>query len=64
MLVLTRKVGETVVVAHNGETLELQVVDVSRGEIRIGFSAPLSFQIRRSELPPLEMVGGRVNEVA
>jgi carbon storage regulator len=48
MLVLSRKVGERIVI---GETVVVQVLAVRRGQIRLGISAPASVSIRREELP-------------
>ena len=46
MLVLSRKVGETVCV---GDDVEVFIVDVSRGRVKLGFRAPLATPIRRAE---------------
>jgi carbon storage regulator len=48
MLVLSRKVGEKIVI---GDTVVVQVLAVRRGQIRLGISAPPSVSIRREELP-------------
>ena len=48
MLVLSRKVGERIVI---GDTVVVQVLAVRRGQIRLGISAPVSVSIRREELP-------------
>ena len=47
MLVLTRKIGEMIRI---GEEIELVVVDVSRGRVKLGFAGPRSIRVRRSEL--------------
>jgi carbon storage regulator len=46
MLVLTRKIGETIEI---GTEIEVKVVDVKRGEVRIGIKAPDTFRISRGE---------------
>ncbi len=46
MLVLTRKVGETIEI---GTDIEIKVVDVKRGEVRIGIKAPDTIHISRGE---------------
>ena len=46
MLVLTRKVGETIEI---GTEIEVKVVDVKQGQVRIGIKAPESFTISRGE---------------
>jgi len=46
MLVLSRKIGEAVLV---GKDVEVFVVNVSRGRVKLGFRAPLATAIRRVE---------------
>jgi len=48
MLVLSRKVGQTIVI---GEDLVLQVVKVQGGRVKIAIQASPSLKIRRGELP-------------
>jgi carbon storage regulator len=48
MLVLSRKIGERIVI---GENVVVQVLAVRRGQIRLGITAPSSVSIRREELP-------------
>ncbi len=47
MLVLTRKLGESIVIAGN---IEVQVVEVEGSRVRLGITAPREVRIRRSEL--------------
>lgn len=47
MLVLTRKVGESVVI---GEDIYCTVVDYRHGEVRLAFDAPKSIPIHRDEI--------------
>ena len=47
MLVLSRKVGESLRI---GEDIELVILDVNRGQVRIGIEAPKTTNIVRSEL--------------
>lgn len=47
MLVLSRKVGESLRI---GEDIELVILDVNRGQVRIGIDAPKTTNIVRSEL--------------
>jgi carbon storage regulator len=47
MLVLTRRVGERVVI---GETIVMTVVEVNGGRVRLGIEAPRDVPIRREEL--------------
>ena len=46
MLVLSRKIGETIRI---GEGLELVVLDVHRGRVKLGFAGPRDISIRRGE---------------
>jgi carbon storage regulator len=50
MLVLSRKVGEKLVI---GDGVVVQVLGFRRGQIRLGIQAPPSVHIRRGELPEL-----------
>jgi carbon storage regulator len=47
MLVLTRKLGESVCV---GQDVEVFVVGVSRGRVKLGFRAPSDVAIQRAEV--------------
>lgn len=47
MLVLSRKVGERVMV---GEDLVITVIRVDRDKVRLGFSAPSAVSILREEV--------------
>ena len=47
MLVLSRKIGECVCI---GNDIEVTVLDVGGGRVRLGFSAPFSVDIKRQEL--------------
>ncbi len=47
MLVLSRKIGESLRI---GEDIELVILDVNRGQVRIGIDAPKTTNIVRSEL--------------
>jgi carbon storage regulator len=49
MLVLSRKVGERIVI---GDSIEVRLVAVGRGRATVGITAPVSVPIRRSELAP------------
>ena len=51
MLVLSRKIGERILIEPG---IEIAVVDVRGGRVRIGIVAPPSVRIRRDELsaPP------------
>ena len=47
MLVLSRKSGESVCI---GRDIEVKVLDICGGRVRLGFSAPLSVDIQRREI--------------
>jgi len=47
MLVLTRKIGQQVVVAGN---IEVSVVEIKGDKVRLAFSAPEAVHIRRKEI--------------
>jgi len=47
MLIVTRKPGEAVVINDN---VEVVVVSIEGGQIRLGFNAPASIRIHRKEL--------------
>lgn len=50
MLVLSRKMGERIVI---GDNIEVEVVAIGKGRVKLGFAAPISVPIHRSELTPL-----------
>lgn len=47
MLVLTRRVGETLII---GDNIKLTVVGLKSGQVRLGIDAPKEVQIQREEL--------------
>lgn len=47
MLVLTRRVGETLII---GDNIKLTIVGVKSGQVRVGIDAPKEVQIQREEL--------------
>lgn len=51
MLVLTRKIGETLMI---GDNIKLTVVGVKSGQVRLGIDAPKEIQIQREELLRVE----------
>ena len=50
MLVLSRNVGESLVLTLPDGEVTVCVVDIDRGKVRLSFDAPLDVQIMRSEL--------------
>jgi len=52
MLILTRKKGEAIAI---GDNIQIQVLDVKGGQVRIGIDAPREVQVNREErLRPTE----------
>lgn len=49
MLVLSRKTDESILIDGR---IEVTVVQVEGGRVRLGITAPREISIRRSELPP------------
>ena len=47
MLVLSRKIGEEIVIGNN---IKLRVLSVHGNQVRLGFEAPRSVSIHRQEL--------------
>ena len=47
MLVLTRKIGEGVVLNEN---ITVRIIDISKGVVKLGFDAPKDMLILREEL--------------
>ena len=47
MLVLSRKVGETIRIAEN---IEVTVVEIKNGKVRLGFRCPKDVPILRQEV--------------
>ena len=49
MLVVSRKVGEKIVI---GENIVVTVVEIDRGKIRLGIEAPKNVPVYRQEIAP------------
>lgn len=49
MLVLSRKVGEKILI---GENIVVTLVEIDRGKVRIGIEAPKDVPVYREELLP------------
>ena len=47
MLILTRKVGETIIINEN---IEVTVLGIQGGQIRIGVNAPKDVAVHREEI--------------
>jgi carbon storage regulator len=46
--VLTRKANESIVI---GSVIQIQVLKIENGKVKLGFSAPPDVLIRRTEIP-------------
>ena len=55
MLVLSRKADEEIVI---GEAVRVRVLEIGRGRVRVGVSAPRETEIRRAELAPTNVPDG------
>ena len=47
MLILTRKLGETIKI---GENIEVKVLKVRGGQVQLGVSAPIEIKVMRQEI--------------
>ncbi|MEW9081666.1 carbon storage regulator CsrA [Caldanaerobacter subterraneus] len=47
MLILTRKVGQSIII---GEDIEIKVLEIINGQIKLGITAPKNISILRKEL--------------
>jgi carbon storage regulator len=62
MLVLSRRLGEEIII---GENIRLTILAIRGNHVRLGFAAPPDVPIRRRELPPLPRAGAaRATSVA
>ena len=55
MLVLTRKVGESIRIADN---IEVVVIEIRQGKARLGFRCPVEIPIVRKEIYDRDPVDG------
>jgi carbon storage regulator len=47
VLILTRKIGETITI---GDEIKVQVVDVKGSQVRLGITAPSDWAVHREEI--------------
>ena len=52
MLVLSRKLGQKIILQAGAHRIEIVIADVDRGKVKLGISASKEVQIWRSELEP------------
>ena len=60
MLVLTRKIGETVRIAEN---IEVTVIEIKHGRVRLGFQCPQEIPILRQEVADREPTHGPLSQI-
>ena len=53
MLILTRKKGEAIAI---GDHIQVQVLNIKGGQVRIGIDAPRDVNINREEFAPSMMI--------
>ena len=58
MLILTRKSGETITI---GENIEVKVLSIKGGQVRIGIDAPREVNVNREEVV-LELIEGAASK--
>lgn len=55
MLILTRRVGETLIIElPTGEAIEVTVAGLNGNQVRLGTTAPREIPVRREELEPIK----------
>ncbi|ADH60320.1 carbon storage regulator, CsrA [Thermoanaerobacter mathranii subsp. mathranii str. A3] len=47
MLILTRKVGQAIII---GEDIEIKILEIGEGQIKVGITAPKNISVLRKEL--------------
>ena len=47
MLILTRKIGESIII---GDNIKITVLGINRGQIKIGIDAPKEVAVHREEI--------------
>ena len=60
MLVLSRKVGETVRIAEN---IEVTVIEIKHGKVRLGFRCPQEVPILRQEVYDREQANEPLSQI-
>jgi carbon storage regulator len=61
MLVLSRKLGEKICI---GDNINITIVDIDRGKVRLGIEAPRSVPVYRQELLATQPVPPATENVA
>lgn len=50
MLILTRRIGETIRIAYGDDYIDVVVMEIGRGQVKLGTSAPQHFSVDRLEI--------------
>jgi carbon storage regulator len=50
MLILTRRIGETLVIGEGDNQVKLTVLSVKGGQVRVGIDAPKTVSVHRKEI--------------
>ncbi len=50
MLILSRKIGEDIIIKMDNKTVKIKLLEDQMGHIKLGFSAPKEIKIYRGEL--------------
>ena len=50
MLILTRRVGETIIIGDDDQMVKITVLGVKGNQVRIGVNAPKSVAVHREEI--------------
>lgn len=50
MLVLTRKIGDTIMIGDGDESIEVVILSIDRNKVRVGVKAPPEVSIHRDEV--------------
>ena len=49
MLVLTRKIGDTIMIGDGDESIEVVILSIDRNKVRVGVKAPQDVPIHRDD---------------
>jgi carbon storage regulator len=49
MLILTRRIGESIVIGEN-EEIKITVLSIKGGQVRLGIDAPIAIPVHRTEV--------------
>jgi carbon storage regulator len=64
MLVITRKVNESIFVLDENENIEVVVLELSKDKVKLGVKAPRNVKIMRSELVAVKTTNVEASKAA